>query len=43
MSERTFKLGAALVVGMAALISLGLGYEAWFRPLMDCLGPWANA
>ncbi|HEX8535034.1 MAG TPA: hypothetical protein VF662_12775 [Allosphingosinicella sp.] len=42
MSDRTFKVGAALVVSLAALVALGVGYEAWFAPMMDCLGSWQN-
>ena len=38
MSERTFKVGAAVMVSLAALVALGLGYEACFARIMDCLG-----
>lgn len=40
MSERTFKAGAAIFVGLAALVALVAAREAWFAPMMDCLGSW---
>ena len=38
MSERAFKIAVGGLVGLGALVGMVLGWEAWFAPVMDCLG-----
>ncbi|MET0374752.1 MAG: hypothetical protein ABW128_10905 [Rhizorhabdus sp.] len=39
MSERVFKVGAGLVVSIAALAAIALGYDGFLAPMMDCIYP----
>lgn len=42
VTDRAFKIGVGSLVTVGAVIAMLLGWEAWFAPVMECLGTWAN-